>query len=358
MRHLWPIALPIKEDELLSSWIIRNSLANGSDPMTWTWAIWGKWRPWAIDLDRYCPNEKLLKLCNQMLSAEQLKKATLLPTVVKILGGRPPLKQSWPWITPLGSRNRERTGGLRFCPECLKEEPVYFRKKWRLSWNHTCTVHNVLLQEYCPECSSPLMPHKADFDHPELHLCKRCGYDLSSMKFEQKVKTTFLVQHLLNSAITSKDYKSPWGIVITPELFATVRYLYCFLNLASKQATTADKTICKTVCINTSLRPTNFHLDSIDKAPPIWIHELDCSVSKLLNRRVDEISELFCKCGITQESLHKTKVPISQTIQNILSSLPSNSRTKSTKSKPIKEIKPKSKEEVKKMWLELQKYLK
>lgn len=359
MKHQWPITLPVEEDELLSSWIIRTSLANGSDPMTWTWAIWGKWRPWTIDLDRHCPSNKLQELSRSKFSAEQLEEATLTPTIINILGTQPPFRQNWPWITPLGSRNRERTGGLRFCPECLKEEPVYFRKAWRFAWNHSCPKHNILLQEYCPSCSSPITPHKADFEHPELHLCKRCKADLSTIKSESTSNEMACIQNLLNKSITSNDDELAWGIESKDELFATIRYFYEFLNLASKKILHSDRLICNHLQINTANRPPT-KMESIDKAPPIWNRELDHAVSQLLELSINGITELLLNCELTQEGFHKTheKSPPPHFIQKITKHLPSNSHVKTDSPHQTKEIRPKSKEDVWEIWLELQKYLK
>lgn len=356
-KEPWPIQVSFENDELLSSWLIRTSLENGSDPMTWSWYYWEKWRTWTIDIDRYCPEDKLFNICNQKFTQEQLKESTLSPTINKILDHQPNLKRTWPWVIPLGSRNRERTGGLRFCPECLKEEPAYFRKAWRLSWNHTCPKHHVLLHEHCPSCSSPLIPHKANFYHPELHLCKRCGTDLSLTSTVQSPNKLFRVQHLLNNSISTRRTALPFDIKNTSELFATVRYFYNFINLAAKGTIRSDRAICKKLNINTTLRPTKFKIDSIDKAPPVWMREMDFAVSQLLILNTLEIVELFLYCGMNQESLHKTKDPISLTIQDILLSLPSNSHTRKWASKVSKEIKPKSKEEVWEMWLELQEFL-
>jgi len=358
MKRLWPIVLPIKKDELLSSWLIRNSLANGSDPMTWTWFFWGKWRPWTIDFDRHCPETKIEILTSPAFDFQSLEQATLTPIITKILGEQPSLKQTWPWVTRQGSRNRERSGGIRFCSECLKEEPIYFRKAWRLSWNHSCPRHKVLLHEFCTNCSSPIVPHKANFNHPELHLCKRCGYDLTTITSNDSAEHTLHVQSLLNRVITSNNIKLPWDIDSIVELFLTIRFFYIFLNLAAREVTSSDKAICKELGINTPIRPTKFIIESIEKAPPVWTRELDSATSQLLHLNPTEIAEFLSECGATQECFRKNKEIESKTIVFIISQLPANSRNRiSTSKKPI-EIEPKSKDEVWGKWLELQEYLK
>lgn len=356
-KPLWPIRTRFKEDELLSSWIIRTSLENGSDPMTWTWFYWGKWRPWTIDIDRFCPRDKLQKISSPIFTINTLEEATLAPTIIKILGEEPPLKQAWPWITRQGSRNRERTGGLRFCPECLKEES-YFRKSWRFAWNHSCPKHRVLLQEFCPSCSSPLTPHKADFEHSELYLCKRCGLNFTEIKSEASLEYTIQIQTILNKAIRSKSIPFPWNIDSITELFLSIRYLYIFFNLASKGHTNSDKAICGALGVKSTVRPTEYKIESIEKAPPIWIRELDKCVSQLLILNDSEIADLFSRHGVTQESFSKNKTIPSEFIKDILHRLPRNKRHRTSSSRKSTEIKPKTKEEVWTMWLVLQEYLK
>ena len=358
-REPWPICLSFENDELFSSWLIRTSLENGSDPMTWTWFYWKGWRPWTVDLDRYCPNDKLLQISCSQFTDKQLEQATLAPTIKKILSYQPSLQQTWPWIIPLGIRNRERTGGLHFCPKCLQEKPIYFRKAWRYSWNHTCFKHNILLFECCPSCSNPLIPHKVDLDYPKLNLCKRCGFDLSSIIMEHSSNKVFQIQFLLNAAIYSEDIIFPWNIQNISELFATIRYFYNFINLATKRVVNSDIKLCKKLNIDTTLRSTKINTESLDKTPPNWMRELDCTISQLLAFNLDEIAQLFRDCGMSKESFHKTNYPISPTIQHILTLLPSNSRfMRKTASKINKIIYPKSKKEVREMWFELKDYLK
>ena len=58
----WQFNLSPLTDELLSSWLIRNAIANGSDPAHFSAAIWGKWRAWTVDFDRQTPVSKIHSL--------------------------------------------------------------------------------------------------------------------------------------------------------------------------------------------------------------------------------------------------------------------------------------------------------
>ena len=66
-----------------------------------------------------------------------------------------------------------RKNGIRFCPECLKEED-YFRKQWRLSFSTVCPKHGCYLHECCPECGKPLTIAKKMLDIQEFN-CYNCG---------------------------------------------------------------------------------------------------------------------------------------------------------------------------------------
>ncbi|MFE8730337.1 TniQ family protein, partial [Aeromonas hydrophila] len=49
---IWPVQISPFKDELLSSWLVRASLAHGCDPMSLTSAVWPTWRAWTVDIDR------------------------------------------------------------------------------------------------------------------------------------------------------------------------------------------------------------------------------------------------------------------------------------------------------------------
>lgn len=356
-NNIWPISIVFEEDELLSSWLIRTALENGSDPMTWTWYYWGQWRPWTIDLDRYCPIDKLKILSNLGLDLNTLQAATLMPSMLMILDRLPSKRQTWPWITRLGSRNRERTGGLRFCIECLKEQPIYFRKSWRFAWNHSCSKHNMLLQEFCPNCNSPLTLHKVSVNNPHLSICQRCYYDLATTITTNNEQKNFQVQNLLNSIVLERQYDLPWGVESTTILFSIIRHLYSFLSYATKGITNSEKALCKSLNMNIELRPKEFKLESIEKAPTYWIRELDYAVSQLLVLNISEIYELFNKCGITQESFYRNQRNGALLLDFIWPTPQSKERKKLITKKALTTIQPKTKEEVWNMWLDLQEFL-
>jgi hypothetical protein len=82
------------------------------------------------------------------------------------------------WIRPVGVRHRNRSrGGQRYCPQCLGSDArPYLRRRWRLAAISTCSIHHVALLDRCPECTSPLMPHRTALG---LNRCWRCETDLA-----------------------------------------------------------------------------------------------------------------------------------------------------------------------------------
>ena len=68
-------------------------------------------------------------------------------------------------VLPLGIFHRTRRSfGQQFCPLCFREDPQpYLRRRWRLALTFICDRHRVFMQDRCPTCERPLMPHRSDF---------------------------------------------------------------------------------------------------------------------------------------------------------------------------------------------------
>ena len=72
----------------------------------------------------------------------------------------------------------------QFCPACLGGSEPHFKLTWRWSAVTMCTEHRVMLECFCPHCSSPVVPYlhspKSDQDQvSRLRMCSHCGGDLS-----------------------------------------------------------------------------------------------------------------------------------------------------------------------------------
>ena len=167
-------------DESLSSWLVRASLAHGCEPAVLAGWLWPGMRIWTTDVDRGIA-EKLRKTLADAsgIEAEAIAGASLAPIVAQILGGAPPPQGRWPWIVTLGGRGMRRSGGSQFCPSCLSEdEKPYLRVQWRLAWHTACEHHQAGLHDRCPQCASPLVPHRLRADAHHIARCASCGFDL------------------------------------------------------------------------------------------------------------------------------------------------------------------------------------
>ncbi|WP_082769176.1 MULTISPECIES: TniQ family protein [Methylomonas] len=185
--QLWPVHLQPKEDELLSSWIIRLAHAHGYKVQTMCSMLLGSDAAiWNRDIDQLAPNEDLQRLSTiSGASAERIEQTTLR-SLEGILFEKHTPNGICRWIVPIGVFHRSRRRpGLMFCPECLKEDPEpYFRKTWRLAFATICAEHACYLLDVCPNCHSPLAPHRSDMQSrtvfPKAGLnacCWKCGFD-------------------------------------------------------------------------------------------------------------------------------------------------------------------------------------
>ncbi len=213
-------------DELLSSWIIRNSIAQGSDPMGWVYGFWKEWRAWTRDIDRYLPPTQTFQLSRfSRLSTERIRRMTLASVVSEIEGKTPDIRKAWRWVLPTGKRNRYTSGGFQFCPLCLDEKDRFFPKQWRLSWHTHCPRHRMRYAERCGKCSMPFSPHLVDYTKPCVALCPRCGNDLRNTAISLSCGDAFAFQSLLDKAI-STTFFNPfpyWNVETKRDVFVLAR---------------------------------------------------------------------------------------------------------------------------------------
>lgn len=89
------------------------------------------------------------------------------------------------WVLPLRYTRRDRSFGIPFCPECLREDPVpYFRLRWRLGLSSGCGRHRVQLVDVCHRCGHPSWPATSalgklyETSWMPIHECPVCRFDL------------------------------------------------------------------------------------------------------------------------------------------------------------------------------------
>lgn len=187
----WPVHPQPLEDEALSSWMVRLAHGNGFKTQTF-YAHWlGRSQPlWNRDIDRQAPHS----LLNQMARWTGFSMEKMQRLCLKSFDGyvyEDCVRGGFcDWLLPLGIHHRtRRRGGMQFCPECLAmDAEPYLRRTWRMAWATVCTRHSRLLADRCPECSSPVQPHRVDMQQRSglgkgltIATCCTCGLDLRTI---------------------------------------------------------------------------------------------------------------------------------------------------------------------------------
>jgi hypothetical protein len=136
-----PIKVPPQEDELLSSWLVRLSIAHGQKLHTFTRLLWKKSGIWARDIDKTITSEQIQILADRCgVTFDTAHKTTLSDYAGWVYETHKPLGAN-PWLTTIGIYHRKRIKfGQQFCPKCLSEDKrPYFRRHWRLACFTICT---------------------------------------------------------------------------------------------------------------------------------------------------------------------------------------------------------------------------
>lgn len=346
--------VPPYPDELLSSWLIRTAIDHGCTPLTLTYAIWGSsWRPWAADMDLNISDDRLIPLLSNTLSLQQITKLTLKGINQRINGENEQLRR---WITKLGVRNLDRTGGLKFCPLYLLEYG-YIKQQWRVVWNVYCEIHNVLLQSYCEQCSLAFSPHKISFDNLNVSYCPRCSGQLSKQAYKFEISEIKAIQKNLNVLLLQNESQS--AAKELREILDIYGFFLRFVNSASLIRSTADQRLLDRLELN--LNKKNNIKEGIEKMPSEWMIELFKILVLVREKSVSDLAMYFNELGYTQQSfISRLPAYKFEFLQNFLSLLPSSPRKPKciNKGRFIETVHPLPREEVLKKWELLKKKMK
>lgn len=188
---LWPAHLKPMEDELLSSWLFRLSVAHGLDPVSFSTTVWPKKKITFYDrLDEKEDDEVLSLLARKTGTSLNRVKAIPLGAYEGRLylrdecngNNAPWLSNYSPWILPVVKQSVNGLFSLQFCSACL-QEAAYFRRKWRLALVTFCEKHYVLLYDRCPWCQqpvnlqSPRLLAKCNLSKDSIVRCLSCDHD-------------------------------------------------------------------------------------------------------------------------------------------------------------------------------------
>lgn len=187
-RHGLPIHPQLRDDELLSSWLLRLAWANRMKVHSLCLMIAGNQAVvWKRDIDRLVPTWLQFQL-EQLtgLSATTIRNAGL-DNIARALNGHAPNTNGFEtWLLPLGIWHRKRRRyGVQFCPLCLSTpRGQYVRRAWRLGFYTECEHHHVLLCDRCYACGAPFTYFRAELgrrhfvEDPSISSCAECGAQL------------------------------------------------------------------------------------------------------------------------------------------------------------------------------------
>jgi hypothetical protein len=291
--NTWSIQVKLKNDESISSWLIRSALANGCDPLVLTSKLWPKWRMWTTDIDRGIVREKLEILKYYSIVPLHKIRNAAISNEAKLIASKSPLSNgTWPWVQGLGVRNRKYRGGLQYCPLCFSNDKnPYYRRHWRFSWVTGCEKHQVRLVDKCFKCKKPLEPHRLESINAfKISLCSTCGFDLSHSPINE---SSYIAQCFQKRAF--KVLCSNFGNIIdkrvsVDEWFNMVRHLIYLIRRSTVNSKTNLNMAFESIGVDVKII-TNINLFLQLELLPITVREpLFINVEVFL-RNIIEFSE-------------------------------------------------------------------
>jgi hypothetical protein len=195
---LYPLHLKPKDDELLSSWVVRLSLAHGLTPSEFASCLRSPrsapiWQLKDIDLNirtrRYTPVTYLATLLDALSqkTATPLERVqgTTLDEYEGQLYHKVFNRRTYSWVIPHDFRINPQIMrfGMQACLQCLAEDKEpYYRRVWRLAFVVACPRHKSRLIDQCPACGEAIhfqwsatylvhMPERA------MTTCYKCWFD-------------------------------------------------------------------------------------------------------------------------------------------------------------------------------------
>jgi hypothetical protein len=188
----WPMHPDPLDDESLLSWLHRSAIMNGQNMSEFALLTTNDADILKRDLDVFLPEYVIPQLIVRTgKTREQILKTTFAPERNNLFADHDTTKQI-SWVMPIGIRIHGDTSGFgqQYCPQCLAEEPIYFRKEWRLLFVTACTKHKIYLHDRCPHCHSRINLRKSyvkdvNNEIPSRHglrLCSACGGDITALK--------------------------------------------------------------------------------------------------------------------------------------------------------------------------------
>lgn len=221
------------EDELLSSWLVRVSLAHDTMPCSLMNMHFPEYKNiiFSRDLDVWANDDLLAKLSTKSnLPAETLFSMTL-QSYRGILQKQIHRNTGNNLLSPIVPRARNnKKHGQKFCPLCLAEDSApYFRKIWRVSFYSVCLTHRILLLDKCCKCKKPISFYKFK-DDAGFTKCWSCGQKLSLCISITVANDEYLAIKKLSDIILYKKYKYANQEISALDFFTVYHQIAKILN--------------------------------------------------------------------------------------------------------------------------------
>lgn len=247
-----PVHVKPQPDELLSSWLMRLSLAHGVELRAFCTHLWPTLRVWGQDVDGRAESDMLITLAQK--TAVSLSR--VLATRLKDYEGqlvedvKPPRYTPWLLVNSMQD-GRRRLPALQYCPHCLGTDAhPYFRRHWRLGFITICATHHQRLLDRCPGCQAPINFHCLPYDASTLAVCDQCRLDLRStqtraLKDPPLQQRLVVFQAILLKALATAKYSLPgYGFVPSYDYFRALHQLARVL-ITNPQAEHYRATLCR-----------------------------------------------------------------------------------------------------------------
>ncbi len=316
----WSIPCPLYRDELLTSWLVRSALANSCDPLALTGSIWPGWRPWILDIDRQLPVDKLKALARTCgVPLDVLESVTLEAIAAAVSGKRLPPGKAWPWILSIGVRNRLRSGGLQYCPECFRSDVPYFRRQWRLVWHMCCEAHGCMLSDCCPHCGMPLEPHRLEATQRSVATCPNCCGNLADAEAGKALVSALRFQQAAEQAIRGNGKFGREKLPVA-EWFELASFLVQLVKRVARNSTPALVAFGRLA----SPAPIPTHSPQVEKARIAdRVPVLGC-VGNLLASGKESLASMLAEAGVGRQGFCPKGVRLPACLSDVASSLKRN----------------------------------
>lgn len=307
---LWPVHLKPKDDELLSSWLVRLACAYGQKLHSFCSRAWPRKQIWNRDIDKSADAEMIEVLSTKTGTSVERVWATTLSAYENVLYERHNRFGPTSWIMPIGVYHRtRRLFGLQYCPLCLTDDKEpYFRRKWRLAFMVFCEKHHILLHDRCPDCGTAVNFHRDELgDYRKLvadtlTCCHLCRFELRSVDncFNTYAShKEWELSTMLLRAMNSGYVRLGESVVTHPQLFfAGLRQLMKIVAMRNQRIDKLRRAIGEELGLEIYSPPVSSPIPDVQEMSIIARRQLLTAVGFLLEEWPRRFIELSRKYGV------------------------------------------------------------